>query len=124
MAASAAACTVEQLATMRSGIPDFDTAKGHGALTDAQLAYKSSEQIGNKLLYRFSSPDEQLQAAEESEGPDSKGRPRRGARRRRREQSTMITRRILGAHGRADPFGGAADIHCHFSMFAFPTDLP
>ena len=28
--ASADAITVEQLATMRSGIPDFDTAKGHG----------------------------------------------------------------------------------------------
>ncbi len=45
-------------------IPVELSAEIDNALTDAQLAYKSSEQIGNKLLYRFSSPDEQLQAAD------------------------------------------------------------
>ena len=45
-------------------IPVKLSAEIDNALTDAQLAYKSSEQIGNKLLYRFSSPDEQLQAAD------------------------------------------------------------
>ena len=43
-------------------IPVELSAEIDNALTDSQLAYKSSEQIGNKLLYRFSSPDEQLQA--------------------------------------------------------------
>lgn len=45
-------------------IPVELSAEIDNALTDAQLGYKSSEQIGNKLLYRFSSPDEQLQAAD------------------------------------------------------------
>ena len=45
-------------------IPVELSAEIDNALTDSQLAYKSSEQIGNKLLYRFSSPDEQLQAAD------------------------------------------------------------
>ena len=45
-------------------LPDELPAEINNVLTDAQLAYKSSEQIGNKLLYRLNSPEDQLKAAD------------------------------------------------------------
>ncbi|NNE05042.1 MAG: protein translocase subunit SecD [Xanthomonadales bacterium] len=35
------------------------------ALTDNDIGYKSAEQIGNRLLYRFDNPDQQLRAADQ-----------------------------------------------------------
>jgi preprotein translocase subunit SecD len=45
-------------------LPDELPAEIGNLLTDAQLAYKSSEQIGNKLLYRLNSAEDQLKAAD------------------------------------------------------------